>query len=676
MLNSFTMKNIIRHAAVCGVLLLGISACNDSFLEKAPTTTISEATAFESYESTQAYMWPCYSLLYNTTIATSPSSFGLNSIYRGDHNAGYLSHRDNDMNDYAFQEIPPSSSGNGWDFSWIYHINIMLRGLETSSMSESEKNHWKSVGYFFHSFWYMELIDRFGDVPWIDHVIDPESDEAYGSRTPRDEVAQNILTRLKWAEENIGDFSDRDGVNAVNKACVQLVLSRFTLREGTWRKYHGLSGSETYLQECVRVSKELMDSYPNLYTGTQSYDAAGYGELWTSPDLAGIPGIILYREYKTGYATSHFNFRERNDQMNLQLSQDMVDMYLTKNGLPIRNANNTQYAGDSKDIYDVFKDRDPRLYQTVTPPYYINLNQSGDMPEGVETCKWTYISEEQDPENYRKYRMYIDMLGADTYLSNPGQTGWMKRLPVANWSCDNIIDKVPNLKGNKAPLSTSSGYYLWKCYNCWELSNNNKEVGDADKPIFKVEEAILNYAEAACELGQFDQAAADRSINRLRDRAGVGRMVVSQIDANFDPNRDKGNNAHWTGSMTDYEVPPVLWEIRRERIIELMGEGFGFYDVRRWAKAPYFVNRQEKGMWWSKNDPVYKVNTNGILNPETGLKDADMTEGYIYVQPDPIRQGLGWKDQYYLYCIPTEELLLNSNLTQNPGWPSASSTEQ
>lgn len=122
--------------------------------------------------------------------------------------------------------------------------------------------------------------------------------------------------------------------------------------------------------------------------------------------------------------------------------------------------------------------------------------------------------------------------------------------------------------------------------------------------------------------------------------------------------------------------PPVLWEIRRERIIELMGEGFGFYDVRRWAKAPYFVNRQEKGMWWSKNDPVYTINQNGILNSETGLKDESMTEGYIYVQPDPLRQGLGWKDQYYLYCIPTEELLLNDQLTQNPGWPSASSTEQ
>ncbi len=681
------INRILKYAVPC-TLLLGMSACNDSFLDKIPTTAITEETAFESYESTQAYMWPCYSILYNTTIGTSVNEYGLVSMYVGDHNAGYLSDRDNDMNDYAFQEISASSSGNGWNFEWIYHINVMLDALESSSMSESEKNHWQAVGYFFHSFWYMELIDRFGDVPWIDHVIDPESDEAYGERTPRETVAQNILERLQWAEENIGDFTSEDGDNSITKECVQLALSRFTLREGTWRKYHGLGDYEEYLEECMRVSLELMNTYPTLYTGTQDYDAAGYGELWTSPSLSGVDGVILYREYVSGILTSHFNFRERNDQMVRQLSQDMVDMYLTKNGLPIYNANNTQYKGDSHDIYDVFTDRDPRLYQTVTPPYVVNISGyvvvdgaisgsgdilDGDIPEGMDesNIQWTYVSEQQDPENYEKYRMFIDMLGADTYLQNPGQSGWMKRLPVSNWNCSNIINKTPNLTGNKAPLSTSSGYYLWKCYNCWEQSNNNAYVGDADKPIFKVEEAILNYAEAACELGLFDQAAADRSINRLRERAGVDDMIVADIDENFDPNRDKGNNSWWSGDMEDYEVPPLLWEVRRERIIELMGEGFGFYDVRRWAKAPYFVNRQEKGMWWDSNDPIYTINNNGILNESTHLQDATMTEGYIYVQPDPLTQGLGWLDQYYLYCIPTEELLLNENLTQNPGWPSA-----
>ena len=661
------MKKIVKYTAIAA-LALGMSACNDDYLQKEPTSTISEATVFESYTSAQAYAWQFYSLLYNGNIGTSLNGYASGSVYPQDFKAGYISSRNGAGNSYAFQTITDAASGNGWNFSPIYQINIMLRGLENSSMPENEVNHWKSVAYFFHSWWYMELIDRFGDVPWVDEVIDPESEGAYGPRTPRDEVAKNILNNLKWAEQNIGNFTSQDGDNSITKASVQMALSRFTLREGTWRKYHGLSDAETYLRECARVSKEVMDAYPTLYTGTDKQPAAGYGEMWTTPDLKGVPGVILYREYVSGLATHHSNFRERNDQQNYQLSQDMVDMYLTKNGLPIRNAENTQYEGDSHDIYDVFRNRDPRLYHTVTPPYKVKksgITAEDPLPEG-STGKWAYNT--SDP----KYREYIDLMGADVNPANPGLAGAMKRLPISNWNAGNIIDVVPNLRGMIAPCSTNSGYYLWKHYCVWELCNNNAQVCESDKPIFKVEEAILNYAEAMCELGQFDQAAADISINRLRDRAGVGRMDVSKIDANFDPNRDKGNNPHWTGSMPDYEVPALLWEVRRERIIELMAEGFGFYDVRRWAKAPYFINRQEKGMYAYTNSADYKVTPNhaevGILNESSTLKDNTLTEGFLYVQASPLTQGKGWLDKYYLYCVPTEEIILNPNLTQNPGW--------
>ena len=44
------------------------------------------------------------------------------------------------------------------------------------------------------------------------------------------------------------------------------------------------------------------------------------------------------------------------------------------------------------------------------------------------------------------------------------------------------------------------------------------------------------------------------------------------------------------GNESGILVDPVLWEIRRERIIELMGEGFGIYDIRRWRMAPWFLN--------------------------------------------------------------------------------------
>lgn len=52
-------------------------------------------------------------------------------------------------------------------------------------------------------------------------------------------------------------------------------------------------------------------------------------------------------------------------------------------------------------------------------------------------------------------------------------------------------------------------------------------------------------------------------------------MTVADITSDFDPNRDKGNAPWWTGNggkFGNYEVDPVLWEIRRERQIELFGE--------------------------------------------------------------------------------------------------------
>ena len=72
----------------------------------------------------------------------------------------------------------------------------------------------------------------------------------------------------------------------------------------------------------------------------------------------------------------------------------------------------------------------------------------------------------------------------------------------------------------------------------------------------------MNYAEAAWELQQFDQAVADKTINKLRDRAGVAHMTVADINDSFDPNRDKGNAPWWTGKggkFGNYNVNPVLW---------------------------------------------------------------------------------------------------------------------
>lgn len=627
---------------------LSITSCNDSFLEKEPITDLTEGNALTSYDNFKAFMWPCYEIFSDDAIATSLKDWAQNGQYQGDINAGYFESKyESGYNKYAYQTIANSSTGNGWTFDkYIRRVNIMLARIDGSTMSIDEKNHWKSVGYFFHSYWYMELINRFGDIPWVDKVLTENSPEMLDPRQNRKEVADKVLERLKWAEENIGNFVKEDGKNTINADVIRAVISRFALREATWRKYHNIGDYNKYLDECVRVSELLITSYPTLYFGTDGQPAAGYGEMWLTEDLANIPGIILYKSHVANLTPHGASYLEHTSAHYVEMNQKTIDLYLMKNGKPIFK-NNSDFHGN-KDMYSTFRNRDPRLYHTVIPPYKVKAGK-GDYPT------WSYTDNPADRE-------YIDIMGANTTASNPGEG--MKRLPGQNWSAS-LVPQIPRL-GTGAYVTCRSGYYVWKNWSNWETSFNNGNLNTSDKPIFKIEEVLLNMAEAKFELGKFDQTVANNTINKLRDRAEVAHMTIADINDSFDPNRGK---YYPEGNNTGIYVDPVLWEIRRERIIELMGEGFGFYDIRRWRMAPWFLNEAATGIWMTKEQA--KANNMTLYNPTTGYSDGvngAMTEGNLYLFNNPIKEGKGWLEKYYLYQVPTTEIRLNSNLTQNPGW--------
>ena len=85
-----------------------------------------------------------------------------------------------------------------------------------------------------------------------DSALTEESPELYGKRDSRDLVASNILSNLKYAETHIGSNIEADGKNTINMYVVKALISRFALFEGTWRKYHGLSGAcLLYTSRCV-----------------------------------------------------------------------------------------------------------------------------------------------------------------------------------------------------------------------------------------------------------------------------------------------------------------------------------------------------------------------------------------------------------------------------------------
>jgi len=150
---------------------------------------------------------------------------------------------------------------------------------------------------------------------------------------------------------------------------------------------------------------------------------------------------------------------------------------------------------------------------------------------------------------------------------------------------------------------------------------------------------MLNYAEAKKELNEFNQTICDNTINKLRTRGGVASLIITNIPV--DPTRDN-------------EVDAVMWEIRRERAIELMGEGYRFDDLRRWKKMEY-ATEQKLGKYIVAADEANKV---PILN--------NAAAGYVSywgVPPKP------FPEHYYLYPIPTNQIELTGGVVkQNDGW--------
>ena len=627
------MKKILYTALVATGLTL--TSCNDSFMDRYQDTQLTEQTVFGNYNTFKTYAWGLYEVFTNGNILRhiGTKNGGYNSFnpYWSDVYAGYLMERQGGGNPYAFQNISNVASGNGWDFGYIRSVNVMLANIDNSSMNQTDKEHWRSVGYFFRAYYYMELIARFGDVPWIDHILSEDDTEiAHAKRTPRKEVADKVLNDLIYAEEHIKPAGDGD--NTINVHVVRALISRFALFEGTWCKYHGLGGEDKYFDACITYSKKLMADYPDLHSD--------WGEMLTS-NLAGMKGIILYKEYVPSEVDSYtIHLVERTSTHAIEMPQHIIDMYLCADGKPVSTSAQYEWGKTDKTMYSTFRNRDRRLLETVAPPYEVVNHKN---------VSWDYVDGKRE---------YMDLLGVTRmtgYGGGNGEAGKHKVFPMMNWA-GNILHTVPHFFTNQAGIGfcvAKSGNYVWRMYNVWDNSLERK--ADADIPLFKVDEVMLNYAEAKAEKGEFDQDVAEATINKLRSQFGkIAPMNVSEINADFDPNRDP-------------EVSPLLWEIRRERMVELMGEGFGFYDVRRWKRAEWFVNKVLYGQWATKK----QIGANGtFIDLNTGLATTDATqqEGYVYMYNDPVKSGRGWLDKYYLYMIPTNDIALNPNLEQNPGW--------
>ncbi|GIJ94321.1 RagB/SusD family nutrient uptake outer membrane protein [Capnocytophaga stomatis] len=204
---------------------------------------------------------------------------------------------------------------------------------------------------------------------------------------------------------------------------------------------------------------------------------------------------------------------------------------------------------------------------------------------------------------------------------------------------------VVNLPEIGTPVTTT-GYWFIK-----GMSSDPKQEeaysSDTDMFIFRYAEVLLNYAEAKYELGSLSQEDLNKSINKIRDRVGMPHLTMSVA-------------ADAKASDYGYSVDPLLYEIRRERRIELVGEGFRFNDILRW-KAGKLINNPKTVKGMKLTDALKAEYNSAAVNKLT--VDGDK---YLVVYP-AYQNGYTWDDKMYLYPIPTDQLLL-VGYKQNPGW--------
>lgn len=216
-----------------------------------------------------------------------------------------------------------------------------------------------------------------------------------------------------------------------------------------------------------------------------------------------------------------------------------------------------------------------------------------------------------------------------------------------------------------------TGYQQTKYYDTLTPSYNTNYNAAL---IFRYAEILLIHAEAKAELGTLTQSDLDASVNLLRARAGMPSlsMAVSldPVLATAYPNVSGG-------------LKNVLLEIRRERRVELAGEGLRYDDLMRWSVGALMA-KPFLGMYFPGLG-AYDLNADGQIdyelvtslpaNPVAGVTykvlgtDFFLTNGSsgnLIPYPNLVKTFVDPQD--YLFPLPTTELLLNTNLTQNPGW--------
>ena len=243
--------------------------------------------------------------------------------------------------------------------------------------------------------------------------------------------------------------------------------------------------------------------------------------------------------------------------------------------------------------------------------------------------------------------------------------------------------------------ASTTGYQITKWLS--DASGDGYLGSSNDYILFRAAEVYLSYADGKAESGTLTQEDLKISIKKIRDRVGMPNIDMDAANANPDPYLCALESGYQNVTGPN---KGVILEIRRERTIELLLEGFRYYDIIRWKEGKVF-EQPYKGMYFpgltqgsgDNRYDVFDMNDGTVGDKEkvdiciyTGKKPSvknirkfyklgdefvltDGDKGNIICH-DIEKEPRQWReDRDYLYPIPTQERLLsNGTLSQNPNW--------
>lgn len=384
------------------------------------------------------------------------------------------------------------------------------------------------------------------------------------------------------------------------------------------------NGDQVLAQKYLEMARDAAQ----LIIGSNKWEISGdFRGLFGAQDLKGHKEVIMYRHYDAALGVTHHVASYSNGQESQAPAANLAlaKSFICNDGKPYMASDLT----DAKklDIASIVKTRDPRFEATFASK------------AKIESPTLLYSNK------------FIDRTGAA--LKNPGS--------VAIYG---------------------------------SMTNTN------DYPVMRYSEVLLNWLEAKAELAlsyggaKVTQDDIKISINKLRSRPldkpaideGVtqtAEMQLADITPTFDPARDKGNLV-----AGDYEVDPLIWEIRRERRMELFFEHSRLLDLKRWKKLHYMDNATypdtKLGLWVDikKEVPSYLdknkdgtwpkrqvMKENGEIVEYNGTNGDDLVGFYV---PLNASNRDGFTDRSY--CAPIGRAQINQykergfTLTQTNGW--------